>query len=848
MDPAAQLPLLLGLAWLTPLASFVAILFFGPRMGSHGRNAAWVATAAIVTSLVLSLTAFVVWLGAHPVTAAAHGHGDSHGEAHAEDHAAEHPGGWAAAVQPASYRLDDPAESGAATAATGHGEESHAHDAHDAHAGPHLPVAYSGDWYTLYEGGRLKLSIGWYIDALTVLMFVVVTFIATCIHVYASGYMHDELHDVTDHEVTLADGHHLHRPGRFPRFFQALSLFCFSMLGIVIAGNLAMVFIFWELVGICSWFLIGFYYERKTASTAANKAFIVNRVGDFGMLIGLMALWGALGTLSFADSTTVGPDGGETVRPGLFSLFRPAETGYALQVPDGMVAAAASSEVATIAADHAASPADTASEVAARVPGWREAGLGQWLLVIAGLGIFCGCVGKSAQFPLFVWLPDAMEGPTPVSALVHSATMVAAGVYLVGRFFPVLSPDVLLVIAYVGAITLFIAATIALVANDIKRVLAYSTVSQLGYMMLALGVGGWVAGLFHLVTHAFFKSLLFLCSGSVIHACHTNDMRKMGGLLKVMPWTGYTMLVGCLAIIGAGIPFVIGLSGYYSKDSILAQALSFSEANPAHTILYWAVAGGAFITAFYMFRLWFMTFMGQPRDHHVAEHAHESPNVMVTPLVVLAVLAAVAGWALPGGLGVANLLEQARPAGTAEGMSGGFAFGQSLVFPAEHESHVGAIHVTATTTAFATALGGVLLAAVMYLWKLISPATVATVFRPVYAFLAGRWYFDELYDLLFVKPTLGIASLASGIDRGLIDKLIDGIAWTARRLAGLDAWIDRTVVDGLVNATANATWHAGLKMREVQTGRLRQYVMFIVVGTVALFALATLAFRSSVAG
>jgi NADH-quinone oxidoreductase subunit L len=798
MDIAAQLPLLLGLAWLAPLASFVAILFFGPKMGPHGKNAAWVATAAILTSLVLSLIAAGTWLGAHPVQAASH-HGGSHDASAGHD------------------------------AAAGHGSAGH-EGAHAAAA----PVAYAGDWYTLYQGGNLRLSIGWYIDALTVLMFVVVTFIATCIHVYASGYMHDELHDVTDHDVHLAGGGHLHRPGRFPRFFQALSLFCFSMLGIVIAGNLAMVFIFWELVGICSWFLIGFYYERKSASTAANKAFIVNRVGDFGMLIGLMALWGALGTLHFADSKV---DGEGAVRPGLFSLVRPADHGHELRVPDGMVKFAAAAEVAKT----------PAAEVAGKIEDWRSMGMGRWLLFIAGVGIFCGCVGKSAQFPLFVWLPDAMEGPTPVSALVHSATMVAAGVYLVGRFYPVLTPDVLLVIAYVGAITLFIAATIALVANDIKRVLAYSTVSQLGYMMLALGVGGWSAGLFHLVTHAFFKSLLFLCSGSVIHACHTNDMRKMGGLARVMPWTAGTMLVGCLAIIGAGVPFVIGLSGYYSKDAILAQALSFSQANPAHSILFLAVAGGAFLTAFYMFRLWFMTFTGEPRDHHVADHAHESPMVMVAPLVVLSVLAVAAGWTLPGGFGLANLLEQARPAGTAEGMTGGFAFGK-LVFPAEHLSHEGAVHVTATLTAFATAAVGVALAALMYLLRIISPAVVATIFKPVYAFLAGRWYFDELYHALFVVPVLGIAKLASGTDRGVIDRIIDGLAWGARQLAGIDAWIDRTLVDGLVNATASATWAAGLELKKLQTGHLRQYVMFIVVGTVALFVLASLLFRTSIAG
>jgi NADH:ubiquinone oxidoreductase subunit 5 (subunit L)/multisubunit Na+/H+ antiporter MnhA subunit len=828
----STLPMLLGLAWVVPLTSYMAILFFGPRMGPHGRNAAWVATAAIVTSFVLSLAAFAVWLGAHPPQAVGHGHGDSH----ATDHAAAPPRATDEGARAGVARVLAVAYA-AADAVAGHAPE-HGHAGHAGHAGP----AYAGDWYTLYEGGRLRLSIGWYIDALTVLMFVVVTFIATCIHVYASGYMHDELHEVTDHEVRLASGGHLHRPGRFPRFFQALSLFCFSMLGLVIAGNLAMVFVFWELVGICSWFLIGFYYERKSASTAANKAFIVNRIGDFGMLIGLMALWGALGTLHFADT----PGGAEGTRPGLFSLVRPAASGHALQVPDGMVLFAAADEVAAIAG-RAGVPAEVAAtEIAARVPGWREAGYGRWLLFIAGVGIFCGCVGKSAQFPLFVWLPDAMEGPTPVSALVHSATMVAAGVYLVGRFFPVLSPDVLLVIAYTGAITLFIAATIALVANDIKRVLAYSTVSQLGYMMLALGVGGWVAGLFHLVTHAFFKSLLFLCSGSVIHACHTNDMRKMGGLLRVMPWTGYTMLVGCLAIIGAGVPFVIGLSGYYSKDAILAQALSFAQANPRHMILFWAVAGGAFLTAFYMFRLWFMTFAGEPRDHHVADHAHESPNVMVAPLVALAVLAVVSGWSL-GGFGIAPLLEQARPVGTAEGLTGGFAFGQSLVVPAEHLSHEGAIHVTATLTAFGTALAGVLVAAALYLWRVVSPDVVARTFGPVYSFLANRWYFDELYHAVFVVPTLFVARLASDNDRGVIDRIVEGVARLARGLAGIDAWIDRTVVDGAVNATAAATWNAGLRLRQIQTGRLRQYVAFIVLGTVAAAVVAGFLLRSPLA-
>tara|TARA_E500000331_G_scaffold356953_1_gene416914 strand:+ start:58 stop:1905 length:1848 start_codon:yes stop_codon:yes gene_type:complete len=615
------------------------------------------------------------------------------------------------------------------------------------------------------------------------------------------------------------------------------------MLGIVIAGNLAMVFIFWELVGICSWFLIGFYFERHSASTAANKAFIVNRVGDFGMLIGLMALWGGLGTLHFGDSVSSATG---QVEPGLFELVRPAENHHEQQVPDGLVAFAAADQIEKMAAANP-SRSELRREVAAAVPGWREQGYGRWLLFVAGLGIFCGCVGKSAQVPLFVWLPDAMEGPTPVSALVHSATMVAAGVYLVGRFFPVLTPDVLLVIAYTGGLTLFIAATIAVTATDIKRVLAYSTVSQLGYMMLALGVGGWVAGLFHLITHAFFKSLLFLCSGSVIHACHTNDMRKMGGLLKVMPYTGWTMLIGCLAIIGAGVPFVLGFSGYYSKDAILAQALLFSRTNPQHSILYVAVAGGAFITAFYMFRLWFMTFAGAPRDQHVFEHAHESPRVMTAPLVALAVFAVVAGWALPGGLGVESLLEQSRPAGTAETITTAGILG-SITLPAEHESHVGAIHVTATLTAFLTALAGVLLAAAMYLKPLVSPAAVAHAARPIYTFLVHRWYVDELYNVLFVLPALGVARFISAIDTQVIDRFINSLAWIARQIASVDAWFDRVVVDGIVNVAGSVTWKAGLELKRVQTGNLRQYVMFIVVGTVAIFVLATLLFRTSFAG
>ncbi len=355
--------------------------------------------------------------------------------------------------------------------------------------------------------------------------------------------------------------------------------------------------------------------------------------------------------------------------------------------------------------------------------------------------------------------------------------MVAAGVYLVGRFYPVFTPEVLLVIAYVGAITLLLAATIAITATDIKRVLAYSTVSQLGYMMLALGVGGWVAGMFHLITHAFFKSLLFMCSGSVIHATHTNEMPQMGGLRKKMPWTAYTMLAGCLAIIGAGVPFLIGFSGYYSKDAIIAQALSFWNHNPKHgAVFFTAAAGGAAITAFYMFRLWYMTFAGEPRDHHIYEHAHESPRVMYLPLVVLAVFAVMIGWTLPGAIGVADWLEQARPAGLLHDKIADALMWTDIEHPNEHFSHESSIHVAATVVAFSTALTGFLLATAFYGWRYLNPNDVRQQFSALYTFLVNKWYFDELYQAIFVRPVMFTSGVISRFDKVIIDGLIDALA------------------------------------------------------------------------
>jgi NADH-quinone oxidoreductase subunit L len=775
-----HIPNLLLIAWLAPLVSFALIVFFGPRLGKAGVFAGWVATGAIVLAGVLSLAAMFLWLGENKLPATEH-HDAAAEKAH-DDHAAE------AKHEPKPYR--------------------------------------QGEWYQLAPaplfdnatGRELKISVGYYIDALTIGMFVVVTVIASCIHFYSMGYMHEELHEVVDHEVRV-HGHHLHRPGRYHRFFQYMSLFCFSMLGLVISGNIAMTFVFWELVGICSYFLIGFYIERKSASNAANKAFIVNRVGDFGMIIGMMALWGSLGTFSFGDKQVKDSQGkwvpatvdGRVAEPGLFTLVRPGPD-HKIVVPEGMKRSA---EASTVAAD----------------PGQTHPGY--WLLVVAGIGIFCGCVGKSAQFPLHVWLPDAMEGPTPVSALVHSATMVAAGVFLVGRFFPVFVPEALLVIAIIGMITLLLAATIAITAVDIKRVLAYSTVSQLGYMMLALGMGGWIAGLFHLITHAFFKSLLFLCSGSVIHACHTNDMRKMGGLRHKMPWTAYTMLVGCLAIAGA--PF---LSGFYSKDAIIAQGLAFKTGNPVLSFLSYAALIGASITAFYMFRLWYMTFAGKPRDHHVYEHVHEAPKVMYVPLVILAFFAITVGWQVPfTNFGVTNLLTQAVPDGTANGAGQGVLI-PNLKYPSEAEAH--AFHGRATLMATITALLGFLLATAMYLKHYINPEEVRRSAGKLYSLLWNKWWFDELYHAVFVQPTLFISRLAARFDRMAIDWFIDNSARATVRFSKFDDQvIDRTFVDGLANLTGSWIHSLGNYLRVVQTGKLRQYVVFIVIGTLVLFVLIT---------
>ncbi len=819
IDGAKTIPMLLVGAWLLPLGSFGVLLFFSPWLDRRGRAAGWLAVGAVAGAFLLCTIALGFWLSQPP----ADGFGWSqHSVSFADPEAAGH-------SIPADSRHSQPPAPRHSHALRVSEQPSGTSDAGTFHEANRRPAPMVGRLFTWAKFGQYEISISYYIDTLTVLMCTMVSLVALCIHIYSVGYMAEELHEVVDPLVLDAQGKPLRRPGRFGRFFQYLSLFTFSMLGLVLAGHLVMIFIFWELVGLCSYFLIGFYRERPSAQQAAMKAFVVNRVGDMGFLVGLMALGGLVGTWSLGDL----PDPAGEPTGGLFSQLQTLLAGQPGPSSGGLPSS--------------------------------DGGFSRTLWILAGLGIFCGCVGKSAQFPLHVWLPDAMEGPTPVSALIHAATMVAAGVYLVGRFYPAFPPEVLWVIAGVGCITLVIGATIALVVTDMKRVLAYSTISQLGYMMLGLGVGGWAAGLFHLLTHAFFKALLFLCSGSVIHAVGTNEMPQMGGLRRKMPWTAWTMLVGCLAIAGAGVPGLVGLSGFYSKEAILAQAYLFWNTAPAvGGWLFGSALVGAGLTAFYMFRLWYMTFAGPPNDEHIYHHAHESPPVMVAPLVVLAGLAVAAGWSVPGtARSLQQLLDQDRPTLLAaesssssklvdqapvdrispeesgRAVSAGSAF-WPVPIPEEHLSHDPAVAGPVGWMAFAAALVGFLLATVMYGLRKLEPARFVQAVPAVYTFLKNKWYFDQLYEMVFVRPALWLAERTVDADRHLLDRAADGMAVGLIRLAHLEDWLDRRWVDGLVNRSAEAAYRLGLELRRVQTGQLRQYVLWAVLGAVAIFVLLSL--------
>jgi NADH-quinone oxidoreductase subunit L len=782
--------------------------------------AAYLATAAIGGAFVLSLAGYILFTqdqaehGAHAAAGHHHAHGDADKEDE-EEEAGHAPSKWADAMTWASV-------SPAAAPAGGYGT---------------------------------TLRLGYYIDSLAAVMFLMVTFIATLIHLFSMGYMREELEPmVEDHQVHTAAGH-WRRRGRYGRFFMFLSLFCFSMLNLVLADNLFQVFISWELVGICSYLLIGFYFERQTAANAANKAFITNRIGDAGFIIGLLILWTFVGTFNFQEifsrvrAPVADAHGHAMELAAQFVRGDPAADGKRLTLAPGT-----GSQVLLFPLEsHLHAEGWTAEQKDAKNPGKMVPrsvpatgrGFGTipyWLLVAAGLGIFLGCVGKSAQFPLFVWLPDAMEGPTPVSALIHAATMVAAGVYLVGRCFPLFTPEVLLTIAYTGAITLFVAATIALVMTDIKKVLAYSTVSQLGYMMLALGVGGWVAGLFHLVTHAFFKALLFLGSGSVIYGCHhEQEMTRMGGLYPKMKVTALTMLMGVLAISGTFL-----FSGWYSKDAILAQAAGFVRVpeNHQHILLFLLPLVTAGITTFYMFRMWFMTFTGPPRDEHVYQHAHESPWVMTVPLVVLAFFSVVVAWGWPPWDPEQSFLEHqihhAQPAAVVADFGHVLDYDELAVGTAKlderntrhlaHEAHalVGALALGIVIAAF-------IFATLVYYYRVFDPAEAPATFAAVHNFLVNKWYFDEAYSALLVRPGLRVAGWCRWFDANVIDGVINWLGGFTVRVSRESGRTDRYVVDGLANLIASVCQGIGNGLRRVQTGYLRSYVLFLALAAMAIW-------------
>jgi NADH-quinone oxidoreductase subunit L len=715
------------------------------------------------------------------------------------------------------------------------------------------------------------LTIGFAIDSLSVTMFLMVTFIATLIHLFSIGYMGDEAAEtVEDHQVHTEEGHFVRR-GRFGRFFMYLSLFCFSMLNLILADNLFQVFISWELVGICSYLLIGFYYERQSASDAANKAFITNRVGDAGFILGLLILFGYIGTFQFEGIFSqlrhteqrdahgeLSPRAGQIVRANVDesasardgeTVLRVTERGkggdYAILFPAKLEMTENKEghfHAVTTGAPIHPKVNRTASEYGS---------MPYWMLVAAGLGVFLGCVGKSAQFPLQVWLPDAMEGPTPVSALIHAATMVAAGVYLVGRCYPLFTSEVLLVIAYTGAITLFVAATIAVVMTDIKKVLAYSTVSQLGYMMLALGVGGWVAGEFHLITHACFKALLFLGSGSVIYGCHhEQEMTKMGGLYPKMKITAITMLIGVLTI--AGLPL---LSGWYSKDAILAHAFGYVWVHREHGLLFALPLVTAGITTFYMFRMWLMTFAGEPRDEHVYEHAHESPWLMTVPLIILAALSVGVAWGWPLWDATESQLEHHIHHAQPSAVLADFGYHEK-----EHESWPAAdaslrnrteryfahkYHTVAGMLALGLVVLGILFALLIYSYRVLDPAEAREQFPGIYALLVNKWYFDHIYSVLLVRPAMIVARAFRAFDLKGIDGVIHATARCTVGLSRISGVFDNGFIDYLVNLVGRTAYRLGTWTPGVQTGYLRSYVLFLVLAAIGLFGM--LAYFAAVA-
>ena len=642
--------------------------------------------------------------------------------------------------------------------------------------------------------GAFQVPWGFRLDPLSGMMILIVTGIGTMIHVYSTAYMAEEP-----------------RAG-VARFFCYLNLFCFFMLMLVLGSSFPVMFVGWEGVGLCSYLLIGYWYEKKSASDAGKKAFITNRVGDWGFILGIFLIYMTFGTLDFRAIQNAA----------------------------------------------AAMPVET-----------MHFGVLSFICLL----LFVGATGKSAQIPLYVWLPDAMEGPTPVSALIHAATMVTAGVYMLGRNAVLFShaPQVMTIVAIVGVLTALMAATIGLVQNDIKRVLAYSTVSQLGYMFTAMGVGAFSAGAFHLMTHAFFKALLFLGSGSVIHAMGgEQDMRRMGGLKKYLPVTFVTMMLGTLAIAGI-FPF----SGFFSKDEILFRAFVANKA-------VWALAVvAAFMTAFYMFRLMAMTFFGGYRgpawesahghgahghDAHAAHDAHgagqghgawhgphESPSPMTLPLQVLAIGACVAGFVgIPAALGGGNAIEKflepsftpaavqlkldATPGETAEGAR---SVRLQPDEAAEHEEpHVSrGVELGLMGFSLVVAVCGIMLARKLYVTKPELSDELADRWAGAHRVLSNKYYVDELYDATVISGTFAAGRSLWAVDRNVVDGVVNGSGWVTIISAWFSGLTDRTVVDGVVNLVGRICEEGSFWFRRVQTGLVQNYAMLMLFGIFAFVSI-----------
>jgi NADH:ubiquinone oxidoreductase subunit 5 (subunit L)/multisubunit Na+/H+ antiporter MnhA subunit len=630
------------------------------------------------------------------------------------------------------------------------------------------------------------IPMGIYIDPLAAVMLIVVTVVSSLVHIYSLGYMHGD--------------------PRFARFFAYLSLFTFSMLGLVVAGSYILVLVFWELVGLTSYLLIGFWFEKKVAADAGKKAFVTTKMADLGFVLGLVLMIYAIGTATL-------PEVNKTIeRLQVTAGFKQAghdERGQAAGHEQEMTMAedlgaeemlAANTEIE----EEHHEEAGTTQPVESTEDAKEEAKHTLLLIGIAGILMFMGACGKSAQFPFHVWLPDAMEGPTPVSALIHAATMVAAGVYLTARLMGIIlvSDTMAMVVATIGAITAFMAASIGLVQNDIKRVLAFSTVSQLGYMMMALGLGGYAAGTFHLFTHAFFKALLFLGAGSVIHAVHTNDIQNMGGLHGKMKITSITFLIASLSISG-----IFPLSGFWSKDEIFAVAF-----DGGHYIFLLVGIAAAFMTAFYMFRLWFLTFSGKPRDQHAYDHAHESPYSMTVPLMILAVLAVFAGW-----WGIPWLHSN---------------YGSFVYFGA-HPHHADP-QIWLMLGSLIVACCGIGLAYLMYYKRSISYEAMGARFKGLYTLLFNKYYFDELYMATIINPVYSLMEKMFRFDQIVIDGAVNGAGKLTLWWSWAKERFDTYIVDGAVNGAGYLSMATGKLLRKTQTGQLQTYALVIFLGAVVL--------------